>query len=271
MRERLFGLRKQFLEQPIVPQLFKGLQGITVKKHFQTFFIQACGRDFFQRGCQSGYVCFGVRTDPETQLRRKPHCPQQPHRVFYKTPARIADQPDTAGLYIVHAVNVIYYRFVCDVIKQGIDGEITAPYIFIDGPVNVVAYNSAIDGVPSAIIIMVGRPESGNLHDLIAETDMGKPETTPNQPAVTEQFSYLLGRGVRHHVKILWFSPQQQIAHTTPDQVAGIAGIFQAVQYFQRAVTDIFRRDVVLCTRINGRLGTQVRDFVVDFVHGLLL
>ena len=125
--------------------------------------------------------------------------------------------------------------------------------------------------MPCAVIIKVGRPESGNLHDLIAEADMGEPETAPDQPAVAEQLSYLLGRSVRHYVKVLWFPSQQQIAHATPDQVAGIAGIFQAVQYFQRAVTDIFRRDVVLCTRINGRLGTQVRDFVVDFVHGLLL
>ena len=60
---------------------------------------------------------------------------------------------------------------------------------------------------------------------------MGKAEAPTYQATVTEQFADLIRTGIGRHIKILRFATEQQVAHTTTDQIGAITAVLQPVQH----------------------------------------
>ena len=65
-------------------------------------------------------------------------------------------------------------------------------------------------------------------------------------PRIAEQFPDLLRTRIGDDVEILGFAAQHQVAHAAAHQKTRVAGIFQAIQDFKRAVADEGARDGVL-------------------------
>ena len=154
----------------------------------------------------------GVLVDPESQLGGEPHGPQQPHWIFGKALARVADQPQVAGLDVPHAVDIIHHGLILYVVEQGVDGEITPPYIIIYVAVNIVADDLAVDDAPFPVGLMVmGRAKSGDLDDFLLPSppvmNMGQPKAAAYQDAVSKKLPDLLRSGVGDHIEILWLAP----------------------------------------------------------------
>ena len=83
-------------------------------------------------------------------------------------------------------------------------------------------------------------PESGNLNDFPAEYNVGKAETAADQPAVFEQAFNLFRCGIGNDIKVFWQFTQHKVADTATHQVRFKTGFIQAVQHFQRVITDVF-------------------------------
>ncbi len=73
------------------------------------------------------------------------------------------------------------------------------------------------------------RAEGCHLNDFPAITDMDQFKTAANDTAISEQLPDLLRQGVGGHIKVLGFTPQQQIPDPTPDKIRLITGLFQTI------------------------------------------
>src|SRR6185312_10821717 len=68
---------------------------------------------------------------------------QHSHRILTKARLRIANQPQSSGSNIFHTAYVVPDGEVGDVVVEAIGGEIAAPDVLVDGPVDVVAQDPA--------------------------------------------------------------------------------------------------------------------------------
>ena len=177
--------------------------------------------------------------DGEAQFHRETHRAQHPDGVFPIALLRIADEPQDAGLMIVHAADVIDHGKIADVVIEGIDREIPPEGILLDRAVDVITQNPAI--LQNALImrlLALQRPESGHFDDFLTEMHMRQTETTPDQTAIAKHPPNLLGMGIGHHIEVLGLAAQQQIADTAADQVGFEPGLLQSIQNFQRVFAD---------------------------------
>ena len=112
-------------------------------------------------------------------------------------------------------------------------------------------------------LAVVTAPEGGNLDNFTSEADVCQPEPTTDQAAVSEQLPDLIRRRVGRHVKILGFTPQQQITHTAAHQKTLEPGLFEAIQHLQRTGTDTGPGNYVLWPGDDGGLDATGTDIAL--------
>ena len=99
---------------------------------------------------------------------------------------------------------------------------------------------------------------------------MGKPETPPDNTAVTKQLADLFRQGVGYDIEIFRLAPKQQVTYTATDHVSLEAGILQTIQHLQRIGTDIVTGDVMFGARNDSRPDIKPAD-LISCIFGCLL
>ena len=226
-----------------MPQGLEIRQCVAVHEEFEHFIKQSRRRNVGQQWRQFPEGLFGGRFDTKTQLGGKPDRPQHAHRVLAITRDGIADQTQQARVDVLNAIDMIDHREIGDVVVECVDGEVTAKGVFFQAAVDIVADNAPFRihmALPAArFILRVQCAESRHFNDLPAEHHMRETEAAADQPAITEQATYILRARIGGNIEILRLAPEQQIAHTTANQMGLIARILQAVQHLQRIGADI--------------------------------
>ena len=64
--------------------------------------------------------------------------------------------------------------------------------------------------------------------------------------------AHIFGRGIRGHIKVLGFPPEQKITHTAADDVRGVASFAQSIEDLEGVFADIRPRDDVIGSRDYG-------------------
>ena len=161
----------------------------------------------------------------EAELAGDARGAQQAHGVLAIARLGIADQPQLALPDIGDTTHVIPDREIGDVVVERVRTEVTAPYILVDGAVEIVAQDAArivagamiarvrigdgFGGIIFAQILVVdfrrrGRGAKGrHLDDLIAIHDVRETKTPADQPAVAEQATDFLGTRVGRDIEVL--------------------------------------------------------------------
>ena len=81
-------------------------------------------------------------------------------------------------------------------------------------------------------------PEGCHLDYLAPIANMYYLETPANRTRIPENLSYLLRSRVGSNIEIFRVSTQQQITHSTTDQISGITRFDKTFEYFPGAVTN---------------------------------
>ena len=112
------------------------------------------------------------------------------------------------------------------------------------------------------------RAEGRDLDDLPAHAHVREPEPAPDQAAASEQLAHGVGRRGGRDVEVLRLQAQQEIAHTSTDEVGAMTRVGQRLQNPEGAPTDIGFGDAVLRLGDDGRLSDCSCDpcgFLADF------
>lgn len=78
-----------------------------------------------------------------------------------------------------------------------------------------------------------------DLNDFRAEHHMRQTKTAAHQSAVAEQLADLFRGSVGGDIEVFGFFAQQQVADAAAYQISLIARFAQAIQYFQRILTNV--------------------------------
>jgi len=164
--------------------------------------------------------------DFESEFRGKTHGAQHAYRVLAHPNFRVADQHNPFLADVFETARVIPDAEVRDVVVKRITGEVPAPDILVDRPVNVVTQDP-----PGVIVLDVavflsafrGRAKRRDFNDLFTETDVREPESASDQAAIAEQRPNLFRMGVRGDIEILRVQAEQRISHAASDQERLIA------------------------------------------------
>ena len=110
------------------------------------FIEQARRGDRVQQARQLGDELAHGWVDPEIQLGREPHRPQQPDRILPKAHGRLADHAHAALLQILHPANEVQHGLPFGVVEQGVDREVPPLGVAVDCAVGVVAQDASLLG-----------------------------------------------------------------------------------------------------------------------------
>src|SRR3569623_3704233 len=130
-------------EQAIVAQQLETLNRAAALKEFQYFVEQPRRRNLFEEMAHRHQRRFAVAVEAEAELGGETHGPQHAHRVFAITLLWIADQPQHAGLQILHAVDENDDGEILDVVIERVDGEVAPLGNIFDGDVDYVEQEAA--------------------------------------------------------------------------------------------------------------------------------
>ena len=255
----VLGEREQKTEQVEVAQHLVGFERVAALKQFQHFLEHARRRDIQQQVADVVHRVGRGRVDPETELGSKPHHAQHAHRVLAETRRRVADHAHQAGLEVGDAAHVILHREVADVVVQGVDRDVAPHRVFVLAAEHVVGQQPAglVDVVVGLALFLAGvrrSAEGRDLDNVLPVADMRQTEASADQARIAEQFLDLLRARVGDDIEIFGFAPQHQVAHAAAHEKTRVAGIFQAIQDFKRAVADEVAGDGVLRAGNDQRL-----------------
>src|SRR5437870_803167 len=91
-----------------------------------------------------------------------------PNGVLFKPDFRISYSSQKPIVYIFPSAYIVNHRFICGVIEQSINCEISANHILFLGPPSIVTNDQ--------VAFIVARSKSGYFDDFMAEANMGKAE-----------------------------------------------------------------------------------------------
>ena len=191
----------------------------------------------------------GGRVQVEVELGGEAHRPQHPHRILAVAGRRVADQPQGAGLDVLHAIGEVVDREVGDVVVEGVDREVAPQGVFLDVAPDIVTQQQAIVRLLGDVVGMVVvrlATEGGDLDHLAAETDVHDAKAPADDPRVAKQLPDLLGRRVGGDIEILGHVAKQRVTDTPSDQEGLETGIVQAVEHLEGGITEMLTRDRVL-------------------------
>jgi hypothetical protein len=90
-------------------------------------------------------------------------------------------------LDIVSATGVIPNTKISNIVIERIAGEISAPDIFFDAAIDVVANDPAFLVMGMIVIgVIGGGTESSHLNEFATESNMRKPKATPDKAAIAK-------------------------------------------------------------------------------------
>ena len=237
--------REQRIEQLQVHQHLEGVGGMAGEEQLEHFLEQACRGDFPQHRRQFADRRGGVLLDPEVQLGGETHRSQHAHRIFLVALARIADQAHQVVANVVDAIGIVEDAFADRVVVQGIDGEVAALRVILQGAVDVVPQDSpafVARGLVAVLFVFVLRvigAEGRHLDDFAAEVDVHQLEPPANDPRIAELGPDLFRRGAGGDVEILGRDVEQHVAHAATHQVGLVAGVLQAFDDIDRIPAEL--------------------------------
>ncbi len=262
--EPVRGGREQVLEQPVLPQPPVALQRVARLEDLEELVEQPGGRHAVDQPAEPRHGLRGLGVDLQVQLRGEAHRADHPHRVLPVAGLGVADQADRAGLDVAHAVHEVPDREISDVVVEGVDGEVAAPGVLLDGAEGVVLDDAAgrVQDLPVlALQVLVAQAAEGrHLDDLVPEPDVHQAEPAADEPRIAEQRPDLLGTGVRGDVEVLGLAVQQQIPHPAAHDEGLIPAILEAVEDLQGIPGNVRAGDVVVGSRDDaGRIRSRLR------------
>ena len=158
----------------------------------------------------------------------------------------ITDQYNAFFPDVIEATGVVPNTEIRNVVVQRIAREITAPDVFLDAAVHVIADDSALVIVGMVVVRMIcGGTKRRNFDDLPAEAHVREPESPTDETAIRKQGTYLVRGCIRGNVEVLGVQSHQRVTYTTADQERLITGFMQSVQYLERALRDFVPGDAV--------------------------
>src|SRR5215813_3506046 len=75
--------------------------------------------------------------------------------------------------------------------------------------------------------------EGGHFDHLSSELDVREPEAAADDPAVAKEFLDLIGMSRSADVEILRLAAEQQVTHTTADEIGGEIRLPQSIEDFE--------------------------------------
>ena len=230
---------EQHLHQRVLAQQVESALAVAVQEHLRELVEQPRRRDIGEQfgGRRDGL--FGARVQRQRQLGGEAQRAQDAHRILAQALRGFADEPQRPRLDVRHAPAVVEDDVRRRVVVQGVDGEVAAKGVFVDGAVGVVAQNQAIRGNPRAGTRAVraiayavrfrhggdaagaaaAATESGHFDDLAAHPNMDDAKTPPDDARPREHGAHVFRRGVRGDIEILRRAPDEQVAHAAAHQV----------------------------------------------------
>ena len=152
----------------------------------------------------------GEEGDLEIERGRVFHRPDHPNRVLGEDFLEGDEGLDPALLDIPHAADVVDESLVVRAVVEGVEGEVPAQHVLLDGAELVVR-------------LRVEGPEGGNLDDLFPEVDVDEPEAFADDPRVPEEALELPRVGVGDDVEVFRLFPDEEIPDRAADDVDAVA------------------------------------------------
>lgn len=259
------SVREQRREQVVLQQQIEGAFALAVEQQLEHLVEQPRRGNVVQQLGQLGDGCGAVWLDLEIQLGGEAHRAQHAHRVFLITLHRIADQAYPGIANVLQPIGVIMDIAGTDIVIQGVDGEITALGILLQGAVDVVpqqptrlALQRLLASQVAFVVIGMAGAEGCHLDDLATKVDVGELESPADQSAIAEGGTDLLWRGAGGDVVILGVHFQQQIANAAAHRKGLIAGLLEALDHRHRVAADLAALQRVLAGRNNSGRGTPM-------------
>ena len=230
---------EQHLHQRMLAQQVEGALAVAVQEHLRELVEQPRRRDIGEQfgGRRDGL--FGARMQRQRQLGGEAQRAQDAHRVLAQALRGLADEPQRPRLDVRHAPAVIEHDVRRRVVVQGVDGEVAAKGVFVDGAVGVVAQNQAVRGNPRAGAragravahavrfrhggkvagAVAAAAESRHFDDLAAHPNMDDAKTPPDDARPRQHGAHVFRRGFGGDIEILRRAPDEQVAHAAAHQV----------------------------------------------------
>src|SRR5690606_22882590 len=151
--DRLFRFREKLPKQLMLAQQVKRLARMTGLEQLEEFVEQACRRDVPEQGATFRDRIRNGCVDSKVELCRETYRSQHPHGIFAQALVRVSNEDQPPEAHVLDASNVVPDAEVGNVVIQRVTGEIPAPDVFFDLPVDVVAENSSFEIVRDVGIV----------------------------------------------------------------------------------------------------------------------
>jgi hypothetical protein len=192
---------------------------------------------------EDSFVCFffNRESDPAGVAED----PNHSNRVLEKSFVRITNCSDDAPFEVSHPAHIIDNREVSDIIKEAIDGEITAQAVLLGCSKTVRSNNIPI--LCLDFFKFRTTSKSGDLDDLSAfEKDVNKPESATDDAAVSKQGIDLVGMGIGGNIEILRESSDKKITDTSTNKIGQKPVTMESVENLQSLFIDPLSRNRML-------------------------
>ena len=218
------GKQRQAEPEPL--QRFHAAHAMAGEEQLAHFLEQARRRNVPQQMRHFRDECGRLVIRFHAELRHEPCRPQQPHRVFAVTDLRIPDQSQPPLGQVAIPPHVITDVPADRIQEQGVDGEIAAQRILLDGTENVVPQNAAVER-----LVVVSRlraaPERRDLYQGARFANMCETESPADEAAAWKNALDLLRGRIRGDVEVLGRLAEQQVADASADDVALETGLLE--------------------------------------------
>ncbi len=167
----------------------------------------------------------GLGVEGEVVLSDQFERPQHPHRVLLKAQHRVADGAYDAVLDVFAPLAGEVEQFGADrVEKEGVDGEVAPPGVFLGGAVIVVGENHVLrQRFPgfAALELVRRAAEGADFDDFLAQMQVRQPEAFADDPdaAAAEDVAHFLRGGGGGEIVVLGPATEQEVADGAADDV----------------------------------------------------
>src|SRR5262249_14403118 len=145
-------------------------------------------------------------------------------------------------------------REVRNVVEQAIDRKVAPAGVLLRRAVRVVGGDEKIGGDFGPPRRLGSAAKRGDLdHFPAPKENVGEPETTPEQPAVPEEVSNRLRRGVGAHIEVLRNPAEQKVTDAASHQERPVSAVLESVENLQRVRVDRVPGDRMAASRPNDR------------------
>jgi hypothetical protein len=253
--------RQQMGEQTVLLGRSKNLAGHPVTEQLQHLVPQTGRRGPGDQRSATAHPLLESGIQGEIEAGRQLQGAQHAHRILLETGDRVTDDPQPAGVQILDPAHMIDDGEGCDIVEQGVDGEVAAEGVLARRSEDVLHEMEVIAGVVWKLLRCRRATEGGHLHHLVTvKTDMGQPETPSHQKTVAEQTFDLRRGGVGADVEILGRPSQEQVPHAPPHQIGEVVVAAQTMEDLKDILVDEAAGDAVLVPGDDAGLPRGIED-----------